>query len=376
MLIGLDASRALTARRTGTERYSLELIRHLLALDTGHRWRLYVRSVPEQALCLLRLSERAEVVRIRWPRLWTHGGLSFETWRRPPDVLFVPAHVLPLYAPRRSVVTVHDVGYRWFPRAHPWRQRLYLHWGTWWSVRRAHRIIADSEATRSDVIRFYKVPPERVSVVYPGRDEAIRRVEDPRQVDAVRRKHALTRPYVLFVGTLQPRKNLERLIHAFARAIPLLPDEWGSLELVLAGGTGWLADAILDAPGRYGIDGRVRFLGYVPDEDLPALLTGARAFAFPSLYEGFGFPILEAQACGVPVLASNVSSLPEVAGDAALLVDPSDVDAMAEGLCRLVVDETLRGALVARGYANVERFSWARAAREVLEILESAGEGP
>ena len=373
MLIGVDASRALRARRTGTERYALEMIRHLLTLDGRHRWRLYCQSPPGPGLFPAREGVSYRVLPL--PRLWTHVGLSWEMWRRPPDVLFVPAHVLPLWRPRRSVVTVHDLGYHRYPEAHPWRQRLYLAWSTRWNARVAARVLADSQATREDLVTVYGVDPGKIVVVYPGWDTSLRRVDDPRRRDGVRARYGIGPRYILYVGTLQPRKNLVRLIRAFARLLARADDIPDDLELVLAGRPGWLADPILEEPRRQGVQARVRFPGYVADEDLAPLISGALVYAYPSLYEGFGFPVLEAQACGVPVLASNASSLPEVAGDAAWLVDPLDVEAIADGLHRLLVDRALREALIARGYANVRRFSWERAARQVLEVLEQVGAG-
>ena len=176
---------------------------------------------------------------------------------------------------------------------------------------------------------------------------------------------------MLYVGTLQPRKNLARVIEAFARAAAA--PAFAGLQLVLAGKKGWLYDDLFAQVERMGLAGRVLFPGYVDDADLPALLSGALAFVFPSLYEGFGIPVLEAGACGVPVITSNTSSLPEVAGDAALLVDPHDVDAIAEAMTRLVTDEALRAELSRRGLANVQRFSWEKCARETLAVLLEAG---
>ncbi len=376
MLIGVDASRATATRRTGTERYSLEIIRSLLALGGQHDWRLYCRSRPAPGLFVAGNSAaRVEIRVLPAPRLWTHLGLSGEMALHPPDVLFVPAHVLPLWRPRRSLVTIHDLGYRRFPQAHPWRQRLYLDWSTRWSARVATCILADSQATRADLISAYGVPASKIVVVYPGRSEDLARVDDPARLAETRARYGLQAPYLLYVGSLQPRKNLTRLVQAFARCLSYSEDVTGQLMLAIAGSPAWLSDSILREPQRLGIAGRVRFLGYVDSVDLAALLSGAAAFVFPSLYEGFGFPVLEAQACGAPVLTSNTSSLPEVAGEGAWLVDPTDVDAIADGMRRLLCDEALRRSLIERGYANVRRFSWRRAAAETLQVIEQMGGG-
>jgi glycosyltransferase involved in cell wall biosynthesis len=366
MLIGIDASRATTALRTGTENYSLHLIRELLALDATHRFRLYFNRAPSPGLFPGSIEQRV----IPFPRLWTHARLSWEMVAHTPDLLFVPSHVLPVAHPRRSVVTVHDLGYLYHPEAHTPFQNLYLRLSTRFNARAAARILADSEATRRDLASHYSVPPDKIVVVYPGRNEALAPASDPEALAAVRNRYGLTGPYILYVGTLHPRKNLVRLVQAFAE-IPgsLAPD----LQLVLAGRKGWLYDEILTQVRLLGLTDRVVLTGYLPEAQLPVLMSGALAFAFPSLYEGFGFPVLEAMACGTPVICANVSSLPEVAGDAALLVDPLDMNALTAALCRVVGDGELRRELVERGFRQIERFSWRRCAEQTLHILESVG---
>lgn len=376
MLIGIDASRALRAQRTGTENYSLQLIRHLLTLESGHRFRLYCDHPRPNALADLGAAGQTEVRVIPFPRLWTHLRLSAEVKAHPPDVLFVPSHVLPLLHPRRSVVTVHDLGYTAFPEAHRRFNRWYLAAGTRFSARTARHVLADSQATKEDLVRHCGVDPAHVTVVYLGRDTTLAPVVDMASLAEVQKKLGIAqsgrlRPYLLTVGTLQPRKNLVRLIEAFALVRLTQPE----LCLVLAGQRGWLSDPIFQRVEDLGLQQHVLFPGFVSDDDLPALLSGALAFAFPSLYEGFGFPVLEAQACGTPVLTSTTSSLPEVAGEAALFVDPMNTEAIADGLLRLVIDSTLREHLRSAGFANIQRFSWQRCARETLYILELTARG-
>jgi len=357
-LIGIDASRSTAVRMTGTERYSREVIAAMLRVG-GHRFRLYARApIPEPG--------SAEVVVIPRMRLWTHLGLGPELRQRPPGALFIPAHVLPLgvgLARRpRAVVTIHDLGYRYFPGAHPLRQRLYLEAGTWFSARYAAAIAADSRACAADLIRFYGVAPEKITLAYPGPIPSAALV--PGQAEGILGELELAgRPFVLFVGTLQPRKNLRRLLQAMA-----LPAMSG-LDLVIAGGRGWGGEDLEAAARDLGLGARARFLGYVSDETKAALLQGARALAMPSLHEGFGFPVLEAQMAGTPVVASNTSSLPETAGDGAILVDPLDPAAIAAGLSVAVGDPAVRANLVARGRANAARFSWDTCARQILGLL-------
>ena len=368
MLIGIDASRSVTDRPTGTEIYSQRVIQALLRLESPHCFRLYFRAAPPSGAF-----PGAERCLIPFPRLWTHVRLSWEMARRPPDALFVPAHVLPIVHPRASLVTVHDLGYLYFPEAHPRRQRLYLDLSTRWNARSAAHLLADSEATKADLVARYGTSPDKITVAYPGYDERLAPVRDPAAVEAAKARYGITGDYFLYLGTLQPRKNLVRLMEAFAKSEIRNPKS--EIYLVLAGKRGWLYDDLFAQVSRLGLGGRVIFPGYVPDEDKSALLSGALAFVFPSLYEGFGLPVLEAQACGCPVITSATSSLPEVAGDAALLANPTDTAAIAAQMRAIAADPTLRAALVERGFANVRRFSWTACARSVLNAIEQCAEG-
>jgi glycosyltransferase involved in cell wall biosynthesis len=274
---------------------------------------------------------------------------------------------MPLVCPVPTVVTVHDLGYLYYPQAHRLLDRWYLDWTTRRHSRLAAAVVADSQATFADLTRHYQADPDRIVVIYPGCDESLGRVDDPRAVATVRARYGLGADYLLYLGTLQPRKNLVRLVEAFA----CLRSRAADLKLVLAGKKGWLYDELFDRVKSLGLEGRVVFSDYIAEDDKAALLSGALALVYPSLYEGFGLPVLEAMACGTPVLTSNVSSLPEVAGDAALCVDPLDTDAIATGMSRLIDDADLRRTLVQRGYDQVRKFSWANAASEVLQVLET-----
>ena len=359
MIIGVDASRATATRRTGTEAYSLHLLQAMLSLPSPHRFRLYFNGAPPAGL--LPTGDWVERRVLPFPRLWTHLRLAADLVRDPVDVLYVPAHVLPIAFPGAAVVTIHDLGYRVFPETHPTLSRLYLDWGTRWNARRARTVIADSEATRRDLVAHYRVNPAKIVVVHPGYDESLRPVRDPAALAAVRARYGIEGDYFLTMGTLQPRKNLIRLIDAYAA----LPAD-SRPQLVLAGQRGWLAEPILARAEEPG----VVLPGFVAEEDKAALLSGAIAFLFPSLYEGFGFPVLEAMACGTPVLAANTSSLPEVAGDAALLLDPLDPAAWTDGMGRIWHEPALRADLVARGSRRVKDFSWQRCAETVLTAIE------
>lgn len=359
-VIGIDASRALTDAPTGTEYYSRALIDALLKLDSNFFFRLYTRATPPSSF--FPATPNYEIRAIPFPRLWTHLRLAYEMLMRPPDALFVPAHVLPLIHPRNSIATVHDLGYKFFPDAHPRLQRAYLDFSTRWNVKRARVVIADSNATRDDIVKFYNAPRERIRVVYPSYNADIFQPSAASEIERVRAKYALRSPYIISVGTIQPRKNYARLLEAFAT----LPREY---SLVIVGKKGWLAHSLYARAREMNLSDRVKFLDYVPMQDLPALYAGARLAVFPSLYEGFGFPALEAQACGTALGCANASSLPEVAGDGAMYFDPRDVAEISAVMKRVLDDQALRQSLIERGSANVRRFSWERAAREIVEIV-------
>lgn len=369
MRIAIDASRTTIAARTGTENYALQLIRALLALGSPHEFALYFRDQPAVALFAAYPNVKHKV--IPFARLWTHVRFAAELWKDRPDVTFVPAHALPLVFPGKAVATVHDLGYRFFPQAHPQFERRYLDLTTRTTSRRATCILADSLATTNDLVAEYGMNENKISVVYPGVEGLSRATAT--EIDAVRTKYHLPERYFLFLGTLQPRKNIGRLIEAFARYC----DETGDTEtaLVLAGKRGWL----IEQPLQHALDAlpaaqrnRVIVTGYVEDADVAPLYSGALALALPSLYEGFGFPVLEAMHCGTPVLCSQTSSLPELAGDAAILVDPLKVEEIASGMARLATDTTLRDSLVQKGYQQAAKFTWKRAAELTLQALESA----
>ncbi|MCB0194763.1 MAG: glycosyltransferase family 4 protein [Anaerolineae bacterium] len=367
LILGIDASRAARARRTGTETYSLELIKALAGLSNHElRLRLYTPHPPQHTDWPDAAHVETRV--IPWPRMWTHLRLAAELQQNPPHHLFVPAHVVPFYCPVPAVVTVHDLGYKYYPAAHRPFDRWYLDWTTRRHTRVARHIVADSLATKRDLIDFYHGDPDRIHVIYLGRNENLAPVDDLTRMTQAKTKYGITKDYLLYLGTLHPRKNLVRLIEAFHVAQAQLPP---SLKLVIAGQKGWLYDEIFARVQHLHLSDRVIFPGFVDDADKPALLSGALAYVFPSLYEGFGLPVLEAMACQTPVLTSTVSSLPEVAGDAALLIDPHSHENIAAGIVRLVNDDALRHDLIKKGLAQLEKFSWDRAAQQILETLTS-----
>ena len=370
MLVGVDASRITRTLRTGTENYSLHVLRELLAADLENAYRLYLSAPLPPGL--LPISPRVSSTLIRLPRLWTHLGLSREMLRGAPDVLFVPSHVLPLVTPARSVVVVYDVGHRFFPRAHGLVEWLYVEWAIRRHVRLATRLITISESSKRDLVQLYGADPDRIDVAYPAIDERFVPAS-PEAIERVRARYGLAERYVLHLGTIKPRKNLPRLIHAFAQA-QLPPDTQLALGGMTTFGGGAVEQAIADSGlglerGRgHGSGKRLLRLSYVPDADLPALYSGAACVAVVSLYEGFGMPALEALACGAAVVASNRGSLPEIVADAGVLVDPLDITSISHGLERAQADESLR----AKGPRRAAAFDWPTAARVTRRVLEQA----
>lgn len=369
--IGIDASRALVTKRTGTEHYSANLLRSLANLPEAKRYKfiLYANIKSEQEAkerLDFNLPASWRIRAIPFPRLWTHMRLSGEMLTSPPSVLFVPSHVVPLWHPRRTVVTIHDLGYLQYPQAHTRLSRLYLHLSTIFSARSARRVIAISEATKRDLVAHYKIDPRKIKVIYHGRDPSFVRVEDTRKIEETIARYGVSQPYCLHVGTLQPRKNLGLLVEAWDKLRSKIEQP---PQLLLAGKRGWLYDSLFEAVESRNLGNLVKFADYVEQSDLPTLYSGALAFTFPSLYEGFGLPPLEAMSCGTPVLASNTSSLPEVVGDAGLLLDPQDSGAWSDAIQRIIVDGDLRQTLSRKGLERAAQFTWERCARETLEVL-------
>ena len=271
----------------------------------------------------------------------------------------------------KYVVTIHDVIPLILPQFVTLKHHLVVSSALWRVSRQADVVIAPSEVTREDIVRHLGVARDRIVVIPWGCEDRFRPVGDPERLEAVRKKYGLPSRYLLFVSTLEPKKNLVTLLRAFALLRASRPDH--DLRLVAAGRKGWLYDDIFEAVDALGLREDVIFTGFVDDDDLPDLYRGALLFVFPSLYEGFGLPILEAMASGIPVIASNTSSIPEVAGDAAMLVDPRNPEAIAEGIARVLSDEGLRAELQRRGLARAKEFSWETVAQKTLDVYLALG---
>ena len=371
--IGLDG-KALTLRAGGTGRYSINLTRALLA--TGRPDMEFVvfsgprtsRAVMEEfrgACGECHLGAKSSLLR-------SLTQVPAALRRERIDVFHGIDHVGIPFAGRtgKYVVTIHDVIPLILPRTFTPRHRAVVRLALSRVRRRADRVIVPSHAVKRDVVQRLGLPEDLVTVTHHGCEPRFHPEADPASRRAAAARYGLPPRYVLAVGTLEPRKNLTTLLKAFAR-LRRAGEVDPALRLVLAGARGWLDEPIFRTVRSFGLDEVVRFPGFIDDDDLPDLYRGAEAFVFPSLYEGFGLPLLEAMACGAPVVASNTSSMPEVAGGAAMLVDPLDVGGMAAAVARILRDEGLRARLRGAGLARARRFSWETAARQVLDAYAS-----
>jgi glycosyltransferase involved in cell wall biosynthesis len=296
-----------------------------------------------------------------------------EQWRIPLSLarervkmVHEPHYVLPPAIRCRSVVTIHDCIHLRFPQYLPGKLAYVYAKGSMWSAtRKADRVLTVSEASKRDILHFFDIPPDKVAVIYNAIDERFLGGADHRRMELTRQRYQLDHPFVLYVGNIKPHKNIGRLVEAFAMARRSGP---AGLKLIIIGDELSKYPVLRQSVHRHKLDKHVRFLGFQPQETLAAFYRLARAFVFPSLYEGFGLPPLEAMACGTPVVTSNVSSLPEVAGGAALLVDPLDSAAIADGMVRAVTDDALRADLIARGLKRAHEFSWKQSVAKIHGI--------
>lgn len=361
MRIGIDIGKAL-GPLDGIGRYGRGLLQGLMAVDRENRYSLYP------------LFEAASAERFREVFPDPPANFTLAGGRRPApeevDLFHATTGSVPQGWQGPLVFTLFDLTILSHPQAHTLDNRLHWLLGLARALARGARLAAISRCTRHDAWRLLGVAEEGIEVVYPAAGEEFRPRGDE-EVRRLRERYALALPYVLSVGTREPRKNLAALVEAFRGLPPALRDEH---SLVVAGGEGWLGPEPGEPMGEEG-EAEVRFLGRVPDQDLPALYSGARLFAYPSLYEGFGLPPLEAMRCGAPVLTSRVAALPEVVGEAALLVEAGSAEALRDGLAALLADPERRRELRDRGLAQAQRFTWEETARRTLALYRAAAGG-
>jgi glycosyltransferase involved in cell wall biosynthesis len=362
MRIGIDA-RIVHYARGGIANYVLSLLRALAPLDVNTDY--YVLHSRKECDPFIPAPNFHPVA------CWTPPHNRLERWalglevaRLRLDLLHTTDFIPPAFGHRQSVITIHDLTFLHYPQFVTAESHRYYNQQIEWAVRHAVHILADSHATKSDLVSMLDVPPEKVTVVHLAADAAFRPLEAA-QVAPVIAKYGLEPGYLLCVGTLEPRKNLVGLFRAYRS---LFDAQATTAPLVLVGGKGWLYDEIFERVGELRLTECVRFLHDVTDADLPALYNAASLLTTPSFYEGFGLPALEAMACGTPVVVSDRPSLPEIVGEAGLLVDPDDPDSIAQALARVLTDGALRTQMREKGLTQAARFSWERAAQETLAV--------
>jgi glycosyltransferase involved in cell wall biosynthesis len=355
----------------GNESYATNLIEALAGVDSVNDYTLYV-------------TRRAAVERFsnRWPNFSVRGTLphtpliripltlSAELRRNPVDVLHVQ-FTAPPFSPCPVVVSIHDLSFEHLPQTFKWRSRKQLRITVRRSAREAAQVIALSDYARNDIISSYHVNPENVSVIPLAAPAHFRPVKDEGELQRVRQTYGIEGDYILSVGAIQPRKNLSRLVAAYSRLRRARP-EVKLPQLVLVGKCAWLYDETLRTIKELEVSNSVILTGYVPEADLPTLYSGALCFVYPSYFEGFGLPPLEAMKCGAPVIVGNKTSLPEVVGDAGLLVDPFEVDEIASAIQKVITDSDLRAHLRAKGLERASLFDWQETARQTLGVYEKA----
>jgi glycosyltransferase involved in cell wall biosynthesis len=368
MIIGIDGNEANVQKRVGISEYAFELLMQFSSEKFKDQNVKFVVYLKDQPLANLPPENSFFTYRIIGPgKLWTQWRLPLDLYlHRPrPDVFFSMTHYAPRFSPIPTIISVMDVSYLRFPEMFNSSDLYQLRSWTEYSVKNAKKVLTISNSSRDDIIKAYKKPEEKVVTIYPG----IKRILslEPRVfgMNQLQAKYHISDRFILFVGTLQPRKNIVRLIEAFSK----IKDD-KDLKLVIIGKKGWKYEETLAAPKQFGVEDKVVFLEDINDDELDVFYRHAVCYVLPSLYEGFGLPVVEAMQRNCPVITSNVSSLPEAGGDAALYVDPENVDDIAEKITRLLIDKKLREELIEKGKKQVHKFSWEKSAKETLDVLE------
>lgn len=358
-ILGIDASRSLRSEPTGVERYSTEIIKALIE-ECGKNFEIRLYTPEWNETFPKKIQSR-----IRLPRLWSLVRLSLEMLLNKPDLLFVPAHVLPFFAPKRSFVTIHDVGYEKFPMAYGGFQSFYLEWSTRRALRRAEKVIVPTESVKKDLIKYYQADSKRIVVVPHGRLPL--RPVTKEDIDYTLGHYQLKKedPLFFFIGRLETKKNLMVLLDAWA----LVQKEVNYGRLFLGGMYGHGFDDLFHRMEDPALRGTVIAPGYIPELEAASIFQAATALILPSHEEGFGLPILQSFEAKCAVICSDIPSLREVGGDAALYADPGDPRAFADQMLKLLKDPNLKNTMVERGEKRVQAFSWAGAAKTIGELL-------
>ncbi len=369
MRIGIDAT-SLSPQPVGVGNYIINLIRSLNNLDTEHQFIVFAQQgkralfdiSDESNLEWILVTDKSPAIRLVWEQAVFPGLLR----RSGVDLLHSLHYTRPVNLPCKSVVTFHDMTFFLFPHLHTRAKRLFFPLATRISARMADGLIADSESTRQDAIHLLKIDPGKIFTVPLGVDDKFHPISVPAPLEDVRQKYGLPQRFILYVGLVEPRKNLPHLLQAYK----ILIEGGGNLSLVIVGRFGWKYHRVLGQIEELGLKENIHFTGYVSVQDLPMVYNLADVFVYPSTYEGFGLPPLEAMACGTPVITSAVSSMPEHVGDAGILVPPEDVQALAQAMDDVLTNESLKNRLARRGPRQASQFTWDRTARETLQVYQ------
>lgn len=363
MLIGIDGNEANVDDKVGISEFAYRLLSEFYKKKSENlQFEVFLKQQPNREMPKAASFWKYKIV---GPKpFWTQVGLPLALFSQVhrPDVFFSPTHYAPRFSPVPTVVSIMDLSFLQFPHLFNAGDLRKLKSWTAYSVRKAARVITISQSSKDDIIDEYKVAKDKVKVVYLG----IKKEEKTKSMSETLSKHNVKSPFILFVGTLQPRKNIAGLIHAFSKVKEKNPD----LELVIIGKKGWMYEDILEAPEKFGVEKDVKFLDFVKDEELPSFYKNAVCFVLPSLYEGFGLPVLEAMKYGCPVITSNISSMPEAGGDAALYVNPDSIEDIAEKIEKVVGDPKLAESMRKKGLLQVKKFNWEKSANDVLTVLK------
>lgn len=369
--------RSTIGQPAGIGRFTNNLVKQIALLDSRNKYILYSfypkmpnKEIKEFIKKHPNLSLKTHPVPGRVMRyLWDYFKIPIEFSIGEVDIIHIMDFLIPKIKKARLIVTVHDISSILFPQWHTRYTRRWVKDRIHLAKENAHKIIVDSVHTKKDLVQRLDVSEDLITVIYGGVGEQFQPIKNQGVLNRVRERYNIKDKYLLFLGTLEPRKNIPGLIKAFHK----IKNGFLNYQLVIAGKRGWKFQEIFKTVGELRLEDKVIFTGYLPEEDTPSLYSGAQAFVYPTLYEGFGFPPLEAMACGTPVITSNLSSLPEVMGEAGILIDPNNIDELSRAIESVLSNEDLKRELRAKGLRQAAKFSWKRCAQETLKVYQEVG---
>lgn len=369
--IWIDGYEANVPQRLGSGQIALNLLLNIERIDQKNNYTILLPSPPLSDMPKEREGFRYKICKPN--KLWTRIAVPFALYsaKQKPDLIFSPTHYIPRFSPVKRVGMIFDLAYLMFPEMFKKKDLYQLKNWTKYSIENADHLITISQNSKKDILKYYQIDKDKITVSYPGYESEIYHpIKDPDKIHNITLKYGIGDfPYVVYLGTLQPRKNLIRLIQAMQKI--------DNLKLVIIGKTkglgrqAWHFEEILEAPKKYGIEEKIIFTGFIEAKEAALLFNGADAYILPSLYEGFGIPVVDAMACGTPPVVSDVSSLPEVVGNAGLLIDPKSIDQIEQAIRLITTDKKLRAKLSKLSLEQAKKFSWEKTAKEIIKVLEN-----